>query len=79
MRRLQEPQLHVDEEQEEEPGPAGIEEVLPRVPSPHATQGSEVGSGQKAVGDKKMAMAEMQGSLLTAHGLPPAGFKGASV
>jgi hypothetical protein len=35
VRRLQEPQLHIDEEQEEEPGPAGVEEVLPGVPPPH--------------------------------------------
>jgi hypothetical protein len=45
---LQEPQLHFDEEQEEEPGPAGAEEVLSLMPPPYGPQGSEVGRRQKA-------------------------------
>jgi hypothetical protein len=49
MRGLQEPQLHFDEEQEEESGPVGTEEVLPCMPAPYGPQGSEVGSRQKAV------------------------------
>jgi hypothetical protein len=32
---MQKPQLHFDEEQEEEPGPAGAEEVLPLMPAPY--------------------------------------------
>jgi hypothetical protein len=48
MRGLQEPQLYIDEEQEEESGPPGAEEVLPCVPAPHGPQGSEVGRRQKA-------------------------------
>jgi hypothetical protein len=35
MQRLQKSQLYNDEEQEEEPGPAGAEEVLSVVPSSH--------------------------------------------
>ena len=50
MRRLQKPQLHDDEEQEEAAGQAGAEEILPHLPAPHGPQRSEVGSRQKAVG-----------------------------
>jgi hypothetical protein len=35
MRRLQEPQLHDDEEQEKAAGPAGAEEILLHLPAPH--------------------------------------------
>jgi hypothetical protein len=35
MQRLQESKLHHNQEQEEEPGPAGTEEVLPDLPAPH--------------------------------------------
>jgi hypothetical protein len=35
MRRLQEPQLFDNPEQEETPGPAGTQEVLQEMPSPH--------------------------------------------
>jgi hypothetical protein len=43
MRRLQEPQLHDDEEQKEAAGPARAEEILSHMPAPHGPQGSEVG------------------------------------
>jgi hypothetical protein len=36
MQRLQKSQLYNDEEQEEEPGPPGAEEILSVVPSSHA-------------------------------------------
>ena len=52
MRRLQEPQLYDDQEQEEAAGPVGAEEILPYVPAPHGPQGSQVGRKQKAVGSK---------------------------
>jgi hypothetical protein len=42
VRRLQEPQLHNDEEQEEAYRTAGNEEVLQYVPEANGTQGSEV-------------------------------------
>jgi hypothetical protein len=41
---LQKSELLDHEEQEEEPGPAGAEEILPCLPAPHGTQGSEVTS-----------------------------------
>jgi hypothetical protein len=46
MWRLQEPQLHDDEEQEEAAGPAGAEEILSHLPAPHGPQRSEVTSDQ---------------------------------
>jgi hypothetical protein len=46
MQRLQESQLFDDEEQEEEPGPAGAKEVLPGMPAPYGTQRGQVGTWQ---------------------------------
>ena len=40
--RLQESQLHGNEKQEEAPGPAGAEEVLPGLSAPHGAYRSKV-------------------------------------
>jgi hypothetical protein len=45
MRRLQKSELHDDQKQEEEPGSAGAEEVLPFVPKAHGAQRGQVGKG----------------------------------
>jgi hypothetical protein len=39
---VQEPQLYDDEEQEEDPGSPGVQEVLSPVPEPYSAQGDEV-------------------------------------
>jgi hypothetical protein len=46
MRRLQKPQLHDDEEQEEALRAFGDEKVLQFVPQAHGAQGSEVILGE---------------------------------
>ena len=45
VRRLQAPQLQHDEEQEEDDGAAGVQQVLPLLPQAHGAQGDEVSSG----------------------------------
>jgi hypothetical protein len=42
MYRVQTPQLQYDEEQEEDDGSAGNEQVLPFLPEAHGTQGEQV-------------------------------------
>jgi hypothetical protein len=39
---VQEPQLRDDEEQEDDAGTAGVQQVLPSLPSAHGTQRDEV-------------------------------------
>jgi hypothetical protein len=46
MRRLQKPQLHDNEKQEEALRPFGDEKVLQFVPQTHGAQGSEIGVGR---------------------------------
>jgi hypothetical protein len=45
--RLQESQLHGNEKQEEAPGSAGDEEVLPVLSAPHGAQRSKVTSDKR--------------------------------
>jgi hypothetical protein len=40
--RLQEPELYDNQEQEEEPGPAGAKEILPNLSASYGPQGSQV-------------------------------------
>jgi hypothetical protein len=47
---VQESQLLVHEEQKEESGPAGAEEVLPDVQASHGAQRSQIVEGQKSGG-----------------------------
>jgi hypothetical protein len=42
MWRLQAPQLQHDEEQEEDDGAAGVQQVLPLLPQAHGSQRDEV-------------------------------------
>jgi hypothetical protein len=58
---MQEPQLHDDEEQEKDAGPAGAQEVLPCVPAPHSAQRSEVRSDEQEAGGLVCL------SLITSH------------
>jgi hypothetical protein len=44
VRRLQAPELQHDEEQEEDDGAAGIQQVLPLLPEAHGAQGNKVDS-----------------------------------
>jgi hypothetical protein len=46
VRRLQKSQLLDDQKQEEEPGPAGAQEILLIVPQAYGPQGSEVTSSE---------------------------------
>jgi hypothetical protein len=42
MQRVQKPELHDHQEQEEASGPAGDAEILQHLPEAHGAQGSEI-------------------------------------
>jgi preprotein translocase subunit SecE len=48
MHGLQEPELLDNQEQEEKPGPAGAEKVLPVMPAPYGAQGSQIDEGSRS-------------------------------
>jgi hypothetical protein len=66
MQRLQKSQLLDNEEQEEEPGPAGAEKVLSGLQAPHGAQGSKVTSDKWQVTSPSSAHA-CHSSLITRH------------
>jgi hypothetical protein len=42
MYQVQEQELHVNEEQEDHHGAPGVEEILSKMPDPHAAQGDSL-------------------------------------